>query len=162
VSGSAGAPPIPLQNLIAEEVAQLRDFLVLLEKEQQALAAGDVDRLLPLADDKNRLFGRLAQLGEARGQALAAAGFTADRQGMEGWLARQPNANGAGRTWQELLSLAEKARALNEINGKLIASRLADNQQALSALMAAANQAALYGPDGQARPIGSGRSLGSV
>ena len=162
MSGSAGAPPIPLQNLIAEEVAQLRDFLVLLEKEQQALAAGDVDRLLPLADDKNRLFGRLAQLGEARGQALAAAGFTADRQGMEGWLARQPNANGAGRTWQELLSLAEKARALNEINGKLIASRLADNQQALSALMAAANQAALYGPDGQARPIGSGRSLGSV
>lgn len=162
MSGSAGAPPIPLQNLIAEEVARLRDFLVLLEKEQQALAAGDVDRLLPLADDKNRLFGRLAQLGEARGQALAAAGFTADRQGMEGWLARQPNANGAGRTWQELLSLAEKARALNEINGKLIASRLADNQQALSALMAAANQAALYGPDGQARPIGSGRSLGSV
>lgn len=162
MSGSAGAPPIPLQNLIAEEVARLRDFLVLLEKEQQALAAGDVDRLLPLADDKNRLFGRLAQLGEARGQALAAAGFPADRQGMEGWLARQPNANGAGRTWQELLSLAEKARALNEINGKLIASRLADNQQALSALMAAANQAALYGPDGQARPIGSGRSLGSV
>jgi flagella synthesis protein FlgN len=161
VSGSGSLTSPSPQNLIAEEVAQLRNFLVLLEQEQQALAAGDVERLLPLAEDKNRLFGRLAQLGEARGKALAAFGFAADRQGMEGWLGRQNDA-GAGRTWQELLALAEKARALNQINGKLIATRLADNQQALSTLMAAANQAALYGPDGQARPVGSGRSLGSV
>jgi len=161
VSGSGSFTSPSLQNLIAEEVAQLRNFLVLLEQEQQALAAGDVERLLPLAEDKNKLFGRLAQLGEARGKALAAFGFAADRQGMEGWLGRQTDA-GAGRTWQELLALAEKARALNQINGKLIATRLADNQQALSTLMAAANQAALYGPDGQARPVGSGRSLGSV
>lgn len=161
MSGSGSLTSPSPQNLIAEEVAQLRNFLVLLEQEQQALAAGDVERLLPLAEDKNRLFGRLAQLGEARGKALAAFGFAADRQGMEGWLGRQNDA-GAGRTWQELLALAEKARALNQINGKLIATRLADNQQALSTLMAAANQAALYGPDGQARPVGSGRSLGSV
>jgi flagellar biosynthesis/type III secretory pathway chaperone len=58
--------------------------------------------------------------------------------------------------------MAEKARALNQTNGKLIATRLASNQQALATLMAAANQAALYGPDGQARPLGGGRSLGSV
>lgn len=162
MSGSGSPSPLPLQNLIAEEVAQLRNFLVLLEQEQQTLVAGDVERLLPLAEDKNKLFGRLAQLGAARGKALTAGGFAADRQGMEGWLARQPDAGGAGRAWQELLSLAGKARALNQINGKLIATRLADNQQALSTLMAAANQAALYGPDGQARPLGSGRSLGSV
>lgn len=162
MSGSGSLTSPSLQNLIAEEVAQLRNFLVLLEQEQQALATGDVERLLPLAGDKNKLFGRLAQLGEARGKALAAFGFAADRQGMEGWLGRQTDAGGAGRTWQELLTLAEKARALNQINGKLIATRLADNQQALSTLMAAANQAALYGPDGQTRPVGSGRSLGSV
>lgn len=162
MSGSSARNAPPLQDLIAEEVAQLRDFLVLLEQEQQALAGGDVERLLPLAEDKNRRFGRLAELGAARGQALAAGGFSADRQGMDGWLQRHPELVGARRAWQELLALAERARFLNETNGKLIAARLADNQQALSALMAAANQASLYGPDGQARPLGGGRSLGSV
>lgn len=158
-----GAPPTsPLQNLLIEEVAKLRDFLVLLESEQQALAGGDVERLMPLAAEKNALFGRLTQLGEARGKALAAAGLAADRQGLESWLDRHPEAGGAKRVWQELLSLAGKASTQNQINGRLIATRLANNQQALSALMAAANQAALYGPDGQARPVGGGRSLGSV
>lgn len=162
MSGSGTPPSLPLQNLLVEEVAQLRDFLVLLDKEQQALVGGDVEGLLPLAAEKNDLLGRLAQLGEARGKALLAAGLAADRQGMEGWLERHAEPGGAKRVWQELLALAGKASALNQINGKLIATRLANNQQALSTLMAAANQAALYGPDGQARPVGGGRSLGSV
>lgn len=162
MSGSGPPNASPLQDLIAEEVAQLRSFLVLLEQEQQALAGGDVERLLPLVEDKNRLFGRLAELGAARGRTLAAGGFSADRQGMDGWLARHPEETDARRAWQELLTLAERARFLNETNGRLIAARLADNQQALSALMAAANQASLYGPDGQARPLGGGRSLGSA
>jgi flagella synthesis protein FlgN len=162
VSGSDSPSSTPLQNLLAEEAAQLRDFLVLLEQEQQALAAGDVERLLSLAAEKNERFGRLAQLGEARGKALVAAGLAANRHGMESWLERHPELAGTRRGWQEFLVLAEKARALNQTNGKLIATRLASNQQALSTLMAAANQASLYGPDGQARPVGGGRSLGSV
>jgi len=162
VSGRGDASSSPLQNLLLEEVAQLRDFLVLLEKEQQALIGGDVERLLPLAAEKNDLLRHLAQLGEARGKALLAAGLATDRQGMDSWLERHPEPDGAKRAWQELLTLAGKAGALNQTNGKLIATRLANNQQALSTLMAAANQAALYGPDGQARPVGGGRSLGSV
>jgi flagella synthesis protein FlgN len=151
-----------LQNLITEEIAQLRDFLVLLEKEQLALVDGDVERLLTLAEEKNAFFGRLSRLGEARGKALLAAGFATDRQGMDSWLERHPESDGTKRVWQELLTLAEKASVLNQTNGKLIATRLANNQQALSTLMAAANQAALYGPDGQARPVGGGRRLDSV
>ena len=77
MSGSNSPVPPPLQNLLTEEAAQLRDFLVLLEQEQQALAAGDVERLLFLAAEKNERFGRLAQLGEARGKALVAAGLGA-------------------------------------------------------------------------------------
>jgi flagella synthesis protein FlgN len=151
-----------LPDLLAEEAAQLRAFLALLEAEQQALAGGDVDRLLAFAADKNTHFTHLSRLGEARGMALTAAGCGADRQGQEQWLRQNPGQAGARKAWGELLALAEKARAMNQTNGQLIATRLANNQQALSALMAAANQAALYGPDGQARPLGSGRSLGSV
>jgi len=161
VSGS-GLPAAPLNKLLSEEAALLRDFLVLLEGEQKALAEGDVDRLLPLAEDKNRCFARLAALGEARVKALAAAGLPASREGMDSWLERQPDAARLRREWQSFLGLADRARALNQTNGQLITTRLAHNQQALAALMAAANQAALYGPDGQARPVGGGRSLGSV
>jgi flagella synthesis protein FlgN len=162
VSGSGASPPSSPHTLLVEEAAQLRDFLVLLEKEQQALAGGDLEKLLPLAAEKNRSFAALSQLGEARGRALMAAGLAASRQGMESWLAQHPDAGKARRDWQAFLDLADRARNLNQINGGLIAARLAHNQQALATLMAAANQAALYGPDGQARPLGSGRSLGSV
>lgn len=160
--GSGSPSSTSPQNLLIEEAAQLRDFLDLLEQEQKALAVGDIERLLPLASRKTELFGRLAQLGEARSRALAAAGLAADRKGMESWLERHPELGGAKREWQAFLVLAEKARSLNQTNGKLIATRLANNQQALSTLMAAANQAELYGPDGQAKPLGGGRSLGSV
>ncbi len=161
MSGGSGDSS-PLQNLLIEEAARLRDFLELLEKEQQTLIDGDVERLMALAAEKTEIFGRLAKLGEARGKALVAAGLAADRRGMESWLDRHPELGSAKRDWRELLALAEKSSALNQTNGKLIATRLANNQQALSALMAAANQAALYGPDGQAHPLGGGRSLGSV
>lgn len=159
MSEAGRTAPAPLLNLLLEEAGQLRGFLVLLEKEQQALVAGDVDRLLPLAAEKNDVFGRLARLGEARTTMLAEAGLAGGRQGMEAWLARQPEARPA---WEALLTLASRASDLNRSNGKLIATRLAHNQQALATLLAAANQAALYGPDGQARPVGGGRSLGSV
>lgn len=159
----AGVPAAPrIQNLLFEEAEQLRGFLALLEREQQALAAGDVDRLLPLAEEKGVLFTRLAGLGEARNQALAAESLPPDRPGVEAWLDRHPELPGARKAWQDLLKLTLKARELNQLNGKLIGTRLASNQQALSVLLEAANQAALYGPDGQARPLGGGRSLGSV
>jgi flagella synthesis protein FlgN len=162
VSGSATPDLSLLPERLAEEVALLRDFLDLLEREERALVGGDIERLLSLVEDKNRLFVRLAGLGETRDRTLAAAGFGPGRQGMEDWLERQSETEGAKRDWQQLLALAEKARALNRSNGKLIATRLANNQQALSTLMAAANQASLYGPDGQTRPAGGGRSLGSA
>lgn len=57
--------------------------------------------------------------------------------------------------------LAAEARTLNETNGKLIALRMQHNQQALSILMAAADPAVTYGPDGQPRASGS-RSFGKA
>ena len=162
MSGPSTPAPSRLQNLLLEEAAQLRGFLALLEREQQALVAGDVDRLMPLAGEKSGVFARLAGLGEARNQALAAESLPPDRPGVEAWLGRHPELSGSRKTWQDLLKLTLKARELNQVNGNLISTRLANNQQALTTLLSAANQAALYGPDGQARPIGGGRSLGSV
>jgi flagella synthesis protein FlgN len=61
-----------------------------------------------------------------------------------------------------LRDLAEEARGLNEANGKLIALRLQHNQKALNVLLAAAQSAATYGPDGQQQASLGGRILGSA
>lgn len=151
-----------LQHLVDEEAAALRDFISLLEREQDVLVRGDAEHLLPLAAEKNECFARLATLGGRRNQALAQAGFAADRAGIESWLAGRSDLLAARRRWQELLERLGHARDLNRTNGTLIATRLQHNQQALQALLSAANQASLYGPDGQARPAGGGRHLGSV
>lgn len=58
--------------------------------------------------------------------------------------------------------LVSEASALNEANGKLIALRLQNNQQALNVLLAAANTAATYGPDGQQQSGVGSRILGKA
>jgi flagella synthesis protein FlgN len=162
VSTATEAQSLALARLLDEEAAALRGFLDLLQKEQDALVRGDAEALLPLAEDKNRHFARLALLAEGRNQALARLGLPADRPGVEAWLAGKGNLAAARRRWQEMLEHLARVRELNRTNGILIATRLQHNQQALQALLSAANQAALYGPDGQARPLGGGRHhLGS-
>ncbi len=161
MSTAAPAQNLALARFLDEEAAALGDFLDLLQKEQEALVRGDAEALLPLAEDKNQHFARLAQLAERRNEALARLGLPADRPGMEAWLAGTGDLAAARRRWQEMLERLARARELNRTNGILIATRLQHNQQALQALLFAANQAALYGPDGHAKPLGSGRHLGS-
>ena len=154
------ADPQHIPRLVSAEADALDEFVQLLETEQEALAAGEIDRLLPLAEQKNLSAGRLADMARQRNQALGAAALAADRVGMDAWLARHPGAAAVRRDWERLLGAAARARNLNELNGRLIAERVRHNQQALAALMAAGEQAALYGPDGQQRISGAGSTLG--
>lgn len=152
--------PASIAGLLAEELQALQTFVALLRREQALLTEGTVDTLPALAAEKSDLATTLGRILQAREQALKAAGLAGSRAGMEAWL----DSSGASQrpAWQELLSLTAAARELNETNGRLINLRLQDNQQALAVLMAAANQAVTYGPDGQQRASGGGRSLGSA
>lgn len=148
----------PLQ----QELTALDQFIALLQREQKALVAADVQALLPLTEDKLKLSEQLNALARARGAALAQAGYAADANGVRQWLAGQPRAIAAA--WGKLLDKAHTAQRLNETNGKLINTHLQHNQQALTALMNASNQSSVYGPDGQPR-IGSApaqRIIGKV
>lgn len=151
----------PLPQLLAGELALLREFAVLLASEQEALVRGELDRLMPLAEEKSRQASLLAQAAEQRNQVLAALGLAKDRVGMEAWLATDRSAAKAASDWQALLALAAEARTQNDLNGKLIQTRLQQNQRALEALGAANNQTQLYGPDGQVRSPSGGRNFGS-
>lgn len=150
----------PLPELLQEEVSLLRGFVALLQDEQKMLTSGPEDRVGELAQQKSRQTEQLTVSIRRREAALVAAGWPEGRAGMEAWAAAagKPSA----QLWTEFIQLAQEAQALNTLNGKLIVERLRHNQQAMNLLTAAANRAALYGPDGQTRNGGSGRTLGSA
>jgi flagella synthesis protein FlgN len=155
---SANSPVARLQ----EEVSVLGEFVNILHREQQALVAANAEVLLPLTTEKNTAANRLAGLANQRSLALAACGLPANGIGMSQWLKKHPIKE-ATSLWAEFLTLAQEARTINELNGKLIQDRMSHNQKALIALTAASENAAIYGPDGQTRfTPGSGRSLGSA
>lgn len=140
----------------------MREFAAILQLEQQALVSGDIDRLIPVVDEKTRLAARLNQFAEQRQRLISTAGLPNDRTGLEAWLARQPLNTQDRAGWKELLALTSEAQTLNETNGKLIAMRIQHNQQALNVLLSAANQTTLYGPDGQTKPVGGGHLFGKA
>jgi flagella synthesis protein FlgN len=157
----APATAARLAELLEREVRQVEAFVELLRREQQLLGENAVDALQALVADKSRAAADLGDLAQGRDRLLADLGLAAGRAGMEAWVG---SANGvrSQAAWHRLLALAADARSLNETNGRLIDIHLNNNQQALAVLMAAANQAATYGPDGQQKPGGGGRSLGSA
>ena len=147
--------------LLGSEIAALRAFVSVLQEEQQALAAGQLERLLPLAQDKTQLSEKLSALDDDRMRAVGWRDAADHSEEMAAWLqsAGQPHLDIA---WRQLLELAARARDLNAVNGRLIAERMRHNQQALAILLAAGDAADLYGPDGQPRLGNRGRSLGSA
>lgn len=120
----------------------------------------DVETLTTLSREKLKLAEELNTLASHRLAALKASGLTADAAGMEAWLADKPAPS--LQHWRVLVEKARAAQHLNQTNGKLLQTRLKHNQQALNALMIAADQAGTYGPDGQSRNTlpGSGRTIG--
>ena len=151
-----------MKDTLRQELAALDQFIALLRQEQAALVSADVDALLALSDSKLKLSDQLNALARERVAMLARAGYAADAAGVAGWLAQQPPA--VADAWQRLLQGAQQAQRLNQSNGKLIQTHLQHNQQALSALLGAANRADVYGPDGQSRSGASPaqRSIGKV
>jgi flagella synthesis protein FlgN len=153
-----------LLSLRAETEA-FRDFVALLESERAALATGDADRLISIAQAKAAKVATLGKLAEERNRYLLSATGLSDQHGLDAWQ-QQQDASGRTRAmdlWQQLLELARSAKRLNEENGALIGVSLQHNQRALAVLRGAATQATnLYGADGQVYTSTSGRPLGKA
>lgn len=132
------------------ECALLRAFLELLEAEQAALVAGDIERAAILAQEKSVRADELERLAEARRRYL-------DSRASPSAGVHSPESpdNGIEAAWHEVLSLAAQAREVNRVNGLLIARRLSHSQRALALLYGTAAHSDLYGPDGRALAAGT-------
>lgn len=148
-----------LNALLNEEITCLREFCVAIAEEQSVLVAGQVDRLPDAAEKKAGLASKLSALDAKRNDLLKASGFDEARHGMAAWLQTQPESEAL---WNRVLELAVKAKTENEINGRLIGSRLQQNQNALSILLGDDGKTVTYGPDGQQAGIVGRRPLGQA
>lgn len=139
----------------------LKSLVTLLETEQQALIDGRTEQLLDLSDKKTQAVNELSKLADARKTVLQSHQVAIKSGGILTWL--QAYAPGSLNAWQEIQQLAEQMQYLNRINGTLIQTKLRHNQQALTTLASAANNAhGLYGANGQPHLPSSSRILGSV
>lgn len=139
----------------------LKNFVSLLENEQENLLGDDTERLLPLVENKTKAAHELNTLATSRRNGLLSRGAGTAAGGISDWL--RSHAASSLPLWHEIQQLAEQARLLNRSNGILIQTRLRHNQQMLTALHSAANStSSLYGPDGQAHTPSGGRTLGNV
>ncbi|GAB1394040.1 flagellar protein FlgN [Rhodocyclaceae bacterium] len=150
-----------LGDALGAELGKLKEFIALLQQEQDLLKAGNTEALLPLIDTKTLLSNALASYAAARETVLKQLGLPAGRSGMESWL-KHHGQPAHQQAWQTLLKLAADARELNLLNGKLIGLHMSHNQQAFNALMSATDRAMTYGPDGQRHSGGGGRILGTA
>jgi len=150
---------IRLLSLLSDEAAQLRSFVALLEQEEKLLVSGQTDALMALANQKTEQYRKLQRLNDDRLRLLAQIGLPANDDAVRKLCGNEPN---AAAPWDAVLDLAREAQTRNTRNGKLITELMQHNQAALPTLLSAADQPALYGADGQSRPVGGGRKLGSA
>ena len=145
--------------LLEAESSQLGKFLDLLEREETVLISGDTDGLLSITREKDERYRQLQHLHDDRSVLVARLSRGKGDAAIRSLCARMPKALAR---WDEVLSLASRARERNRMNGQLIARHMQHNQAALSVLLAAADHPQLYDAEGHSRPSGGGRMLGSA
>lgn len=151
------------ENLEAETEA-LRQFLQILQSEQEALTQGNIDKLAEFARLKSEQGVRLSQLSSNHNRLLNQHGLESTPENIRQFIQREdPDGKRyLARRWEKLLELAKQAQDMNRLNGTMIEMQLKRNQQALAILQEAAKQTSLYGPDGHSKMLGAGRRLGKI
>ena len=86
--------------------------------------------------------------------------FRTSATARKAWLDSSPALAEAGKTWAELLTIAQSANELNRTNGLLINRHMVRNQNALNVLQGAPQGGNIYGPNGQ--PANKAKTRGLV
>ena len=143
---------------LSEELALIQALVALMKQEQQLLVAADTDALNTLIPQKDQWIAQLGALARQRHHQLELAGFAPRDADMPIWLGSAKDAN-AAMAWQELLVATREAKELNRVNGMLISKQLTHNQALINAMRtpSTASDSGVYGPSGQAAPMGPSR-----
>lgn len=156
----AALPDRDLARLLDEQIDAMQSVLAALESERAALARRDGDALLQAVSGKAE---RIANADAIEGRRRAML----DRLGIAGHpgpgRSRDFSADsGIASRWQQIVTLTERCRALNEANGQFIRGQRRRVDGALRILRGQPAAAYEYGPAGEQRARNAGRLLGSI
>ena len=145
-----------LIDALRVETAGYRALITVLEAECDALRRADPDALSALTAAKLDHVSALHALATARTSLLQRTGCEDIGVALLA-IGAAPDADVARREWSSLMQLARSARALNAINGRLIANQQRHFDGALGALLHAAGVPPVYGADGRPEVAASSR-----
>lgn len=144
-----------------KDAALVSSLLNDLQEEQTALVSADLDMIERMIDKRVELLQELSAAASSRYDALAAAGFEPNEQGMAAWL-QQQSSQILDKAWLTFQQQLARAKELNRLNGILINKHFQRNQEKLDALNGKTAAPQFYGKNGQAHRANSSRSGFSV
>ena len=144
-----------------KDAALVSSLLNDLQEEQTALVSADLDMIERMIDKRVELLQELSAAASSRYDALAAAGFEPNEQGMAAWL-QQQSSQILDKAWLTFQQQLARAKELNRLNGILINKHFQRNQEKLDALNGKSAAPQFYGKNGQAHRANSSRSGFSV
>jgi flagellar biosynthesis/type III secretory pathway chaperone len=134
----------PVEHALDELLQALAEFVVLLERESDALMNARTDELSAVVAEKTR-WSDAANMAWSR-LVIASGVDTRRKDSLDTALSADATLHGK---WREIRQLAEKAELLNHSNNILIEGQLLRTRQALDVLQSAANRGTLYGANGR-------------
>lgn len=154
--------PSEFASLLKAEIEALQSFLLILQSEHRALTEGKIDKLTEFSRLKSEQAIQLSQLSASH--PLTRGDYSTPSRDLTESI-RSMDSDGQHdllKLWEKLMDLAKQAKYQNQLNGAMIEAQMKHNQQALAILQEAAKQSSLYGPDGHAQTLGTGRQLGKI
>lgn len=144
-----------------KDAALVSQLLNDLQSEQSALVSADLDAIEQMVDKRVELLQALGAAANSRYDALAAAGFEPNEQGMSAWLKKQ-SSTVLEQAWVSFQQKLVQAKELNRLNGILINKNFQRNQEKLDALNGKSAAPQFYGKNGQTHRADTARGSYSV
>ena len=135
-------------ELLRQETGLSSQLLEILQSENQALSANDLDIIQQIAQDKQQIVDTLESLDQQRELQLQKAGFDIDKNGMKDFLKQCDDR--LNQDWQQLMTVITKCQRQNEVNGIIINAASHHAKDALSILKGQQPGNKIhYGPKGE-------------
>jgi len=140
-----------LQKVLQAEQYIAAQLLGILTAERDALMRSESDTIKKMSADKQPLTVQLEQLGRQREAILKVGGFSADKEGLEAFIANQNDVDThqLQNLLQQLRDTAHACRENNQINGGIVNVNRQYLYQAMSVLRGRDMNITSYGPGGE-------------
>ncbi|THB72481.1 MAG: flagellar protein FlgN [Gammaproteobacteria bacterium] len=148
-------------DLLNHAISASEELRQLLKKEMQLLASREFDNLSTVLTHKVTIIDQLEELESQRSNFLINAGYSADVEGTQSFLADNKDNNELTNSWKELMDLVKECQVINQSNGMVVSKNQAQIQHAMQIITGGQNKGSsdTYNKNGVQSFSSSGRDL---